>query len=350
MDDFFSSFNAGLKNLPDLAMKKWKLDMDAARWREQLDEAKRTHNINLGMKFLESGDVTNAERFLRSAIPGGVSVETLTQSPIARLNQAKTEEAIRSSNAKKGIVDEVRSIMEPRTVQAPIDLGIGGELPEGVEVPTTAKTIPGRDLTTKDFLRILMKHDPESGATLKAMTTQAGIETALDKLKTQAEYNKALLDLRDRELPIKEMLAIAAMTRADKYQPGGSGGESAKKLPPSYDKAVDNAIGELYLSDKQIGPDMAKRLQKARIMDQRASAFDVMDQSQQVAALRIKELATEALQSGRAKTVQSAVRMGLSEYHKEQGGGKASAGSSGGGAVIIKWGRDANGNPVRIGQ
>jgi hypothetical protein len=330
---FWDTLNQSAQAIVPMAIKKWELDTAANRWGQQLSELKRQHDMTMGRAFLDSGDIANAATMFRSA---GLDVDpnVLTQSPAMQLKKAQTEEALRALTAKKDITEEIRALVAPKTVETPVALGIGGEIPEGVEVPTTKTTLPGKEIGLKDYINIVMKHDPQSASLLKAIGTQSAAERAeqMGELKvklaeivgqTKMDAAKAIADARITGA----LIAAGAKDRA----------ADEKKLPPSYDKEIDRQIGQLYVADQNIGPALGKRLEKARMLDPRVSIFDVMDQNQQVSALRIKEYATDALQSRQAKTIQQAIKIGLDKYHQESGsfGKKVSSSGGAGGYTFI---------------
>jgi hypothetical protein len=184
--------------------------------------------MTMGKAFLDSGDIVNAATMFRSA---GLDVDpnVLTQSPAMQLKKAQTEEALRALTAKKKAEEEIRALVAPKTVETPVTLGIGGEIPEGVEVPTTKTTVPGRDVTIKDMLQIIARNDPLSGLWVKGQTLQTGIESAMEKLKMMADHYKALEAIGARNADARNLLALAAMTRADKYE-GGRNSEALIKV------------------------------------------------------------------------------------------------------------------------
>lgn len=310
MGEITDRFDATMNNVVPLAMKKWALDIENQKWQDQLAETKRQHSLNAGLKFLESGDFTNAEIFLKDALPG-LNAGSLSQSPMALLKAAEVK-------AKQRQFD--------------IDEDVGNRLKD--------ITVSGRTPTLQDLIDVRAAAGDSSAAFLKALTTQAGMESLMEKLKMQNEHNRAVEAIMSRNADSKNILALAAMMRAEKAESGGN-----KKLPPSYEKALDNLIAQNYLSDPAIGPSLSKKLESGKLVNPAIDAFQVMDPHQQEAALRIKEHAAEALQTGEAKTISAAYKVGLTKYKKEVGG----AGTANpAGAGIIKWGRDANGNPVRI--
>lgn len=309
--DFFEGMEKTIPAAANLAMKKLELDIANQRWQDQLAETKRQHQLNAGLKLLETGDYGNAGMFLKSALPE-LNTDTLTQSPLSKLKQAQTEDALRRLDAQKKIVADVQALMAPQTETR--YLGRNPEMSPDEATPTETITTPGKEVTPKDYLNILMKHDPESAATLKALTTQTGLESAKEKLEWMYKMLESKERLGQDANNARMLMAIAAMTRANK-----AGGDNDKKLPPSYDKAIDNAISQQYLADPIIGPVLNKKLAQAKIADPTIDAFRVMEPHQQEAALRIKEYATEELQTGRAKTSQSAVKAGRERFLREVG-------------------------------
>lgn len=87
-----------------------------------------------------------------------------------------------------------------------------------------------------------------------------------------------------------------------------------KTLPPSYNTAIRGEIERNLLMS--VSDDIKKQLRNQRSLDPKTVLFEVLPVEQQRKYLAIEAGAAELLQSGKAKTVQAAVKQAMAGQHK----------------------------------
>ena len=177
------------------------------RWKEQVAEAKRAHDITLGTALLNSGNTDAAEPLLQRAT-GMTAPLGLANSPTNQLKLAQTQEALRQITAKQAVAAELKAKMagvpeftSPEQAAAlGQELGItaGGLSPEETQTGLQAGWLEKkpRDITLSDYTQTLMKHDPEAGAALKALVQESSLATKEKELEMKQKLAEAVNEVR----------------------------------------------------------------------------------------------------------------------------------------------------------
>lgn len=177
------------------------------RWKEQVAEAKRAHDISLGTALLNAGNVDAAEPLLQRAT-GMTAPLGLANSPTNQLKLAQTKESLRQLEAKQNVAAELRAKMEgmPEFTSPEQKAALGQELgiTEGTLAPEEVlsglqtgmlKKTP-REITLPDYTQTLMKHDPEAGAALKALIQESSLATKEKELEMKQKLAEAVNEMR----------------------------------------------------------------------------------------------------------------------------------------------------------
>jgi len=165
----FGTWADSAKLFVPLAMKKWEIDQQNQKWQEQLVEAKRAHNLNLGSKLLEMGNVEAAVPFLQKGGMEGVPAESITASPVAQLNKAKTTSAIEELRAKQDLRERLKGVS---TEDYNVDEAAMAKLRE-------AGINPEGNLESEPAQALLEKLQGEGGVTTSPRDTMALLNDAL---------------------------------------------------------------------------------------------------------------------------------------------------------------------------
>ncbi len=345
MGEITDRFDATMNNVVPLAMKKWALDMENDKWNQQLAEAKRQHSLNAGLKFLESGDFTNAEIFLKDALPG-LNAGSLSQSPMALLKAAEVKAKQRQFDIDEDVGNRLKAMTQPRQVTVAdldnatgdMDRGFGATGNEANILPAPTKdiTVSGRTPTLQDLIDVRAAAGDSSAAFLKALTTQAGMESLMEKLKMQNEHNRAVEAIMSRNADSKNILALAAMMRAEK-----SGSDAGLV------KAIDENGEVIYVPKSEAaGKRASTGITKKQLADAEAKIIEKKTNKEDAAPY--VDLYNQANTGSKYEWEPGMLYGG--KWVKKPASGSVSrpAAANAGAAGVIKWGRDANGNPVRI--
>ena len=262
-DPFFDSLNQSITNVVPLAMKKWEIDTANQKWQQQMDESRKTRAIAMGSTLLGQGAVNEGVAFLKS---GGVDIDPSVITGTL------------DYQAKQG---EFQNRLAGQTAAEKLRTLIGG-LPEDKNKSENIKRL------TEEYTA---KWDP----------------TAFYKRETTSE---------DLLLRLQNALIVAGLkgTQANEK-------EQSKQLSVASEKEIGNILSGTYQADPKIGPTLSKKLERMRIFDSQATAFDALEPHQKQAFLTIVEGSGRRLQGKTAKSASQAVREELESFNLKGKGG-----------------------------
>ena len=195
---FFQSLNSSIDAIVPLAMEKFKLDQSAQRWKDQLAETTRAHNISLGTNMLQNyyktGDANNlntAKTLLSSAVgdsvPGFEIGETLPADTQTKLDKAQRLKNF-IAKVRGGTPVDLTKYNTPGWTKEQLDAGMRAFEPE-------------------EILNMYATEMPEDVKDVMTMRHQLKSDDLNDL------YKKSLIDYHDT-------LGEAAKTRANKTGEG----------------------------------------------------------------------------------------------------------------------------------
>jgi hypothetical protein len=199
---FFQGLNESVKNVVPLALKKWEIDQSAERWKEQMEETKRAHQVNLGTALLNSGNVEAAEPILRQAL--NIPDMNLANSPTNQLNVAKARQELADVENMKQLRELLSKGRDEEVMQ-----------PEGVP------QVMNREYTPQEKIALASNLMPE-----KFLGKEIDFEKAKETLENKAKTQDVVNNLRERgqnmtfDAAIARVNAIAAKGNKPEFTKG----------------------------------------------------------------------------------------------------------------------------------
>lgn len=304
MGDFFTNLNKGIENIVPLAMKKFELDSEKAKWEQHQALAEKTFDI-ADQKWKQELDILNKRREF-----GNVLAQ------------------------RKAQLDELTGQVEPLREKLTAATG---------DTVTDVSGDPGEFIAAKEKLTPLIpklaalqkQMEPENLLTeMAAADPHEGFKGIMELAKEKASAARALSTsdikryiaetaLRGRQGSDDVRLLVAQLAADAKKN-----ATENKLLPAHVEKNLRDTIYKLDIfSDPKEGPELQKKLDRARIQyGPQVNPYDILDTDKKQRVDAINAYATEAVQKGQAKTYNEAYRIGKDRYLKEQGGATAPGG------------------------
>ena len=351
MGEITDRFDATMNNVVPLAMKKWVLDIENQKWQDQLNETKRQHNLNAGMEFVKQKVFDAAMPLLGEA---GVNttglLDKLQASPGYQndlLKQKSNELAYRTAEDKAVRMDALRKKLDQGVAITPGEMG-DYELDANEKADVLAGNPVYRQHTPEEILAMIGESDPETY--LKNVLAQKQL-AQIDKedellplrkrlLESQIAHNFNLARGAGKPLP-SSWTNDAVKELTGKSGGGGRGGSGGGLV-----KAIDENGEVIYVPKSEAaGKRASTGITKKQLADAEAKITANADKEAVAPYVDLYNQANTGY-----KYEWKPGRLWGGEWVKKPASGSVSrpAAANAGAAGVIKWGRDANGNPVRI--
>jgi hypothetical protein len=302
MADFFTNLNKGLENIVPLAMKKFELDSEEAKWRANNAIQQETLGIakeKWGQEVLEK----KRENEIMSAIQGDVS----------NLEALKSRLPAMDANIAQAQVGAGPDV-DPEYMMSKLR-GAEGERAGFIPQVVAAK----EKLSPQNLLMRIAPTDPKIALT--GMASLIKDDTSRENMLLRIQSALENTGLKN-ETAIQRAL-ITALSKKETSE--------NKLLPAQVENNIKRVIEHSFLSDATNGPALQKKLERAQLQfGPQVSLYNVLDTTNKQRFDTINEYATEAVQKGQAKTYTQAHKIAEERFKKEQGGTKAAPGGAGG--------------------